>query len=63
MGGGWWEHCGYVTQAHWSNAFDAGSTHYLGKWEVEGPGNLEFFGPQMALAFWLDAISQGTKKS
>jgi hypothetical protein len=26
-----------------------------------GPGNLEFFGPQMALAYWLDAISQGLK--
>ncbi len=23
-----------------------------------GPGNLEFFGPQMALAYRLDAISQ-----
>ncbi len=22
-----------------------------------GPGNLNFFGPQMALAYWLDAIS------
>ncbi len=28
-----------------------------------GLGNLEFFGPQMALAYWLDAISQGPKKS
>jgi hypothetical protein len=28
---------------------------YLGKWK--------FFGPQMALAYWLDAISQGPKKS
>jgi len=26
-----------------------------------GPGNLEFFGPQMALAYRLDAISQGKK--
>jgi hypothetical protein len=24
--------------------------HYLGKWEGVGLGNLEFFGPQMALA-------------
>ena len=24
---------------------------------------LKFFGPQMALAYWLDAISQGTKNS
>ena len=28
-----------------------------------GPGNLEFFGPQMALAYRLDAISQGPKNS
>jgi hypothetical protein len=28
-----------------------------------GPGNLNFFGPQIALAFRLDAISQGPKKS
>ncbi len=28
-----------------------------------GPGNLEFFKPQMALAYWLDAISQGPKNS
>jgi hypothetical protein len=26
-----------------------------------GPGNLKIFGPQMALAYWLDAISQGRK--
>ncbi len=28
---------------------------------ASGPGILEFFGPQMALAYWLDAISQGPK--
>jgi hypothetical protein len=28
-----------------------------------GPGNLEFFGPQMALDFRLDVISQGPKNS
>ncbi len=28
-----------------------------------GPGNLYFFGPQMALAYQLDAISQGSKNS
>jgi hypothetical protein len=28
-----------------------------------GPGILEFFGPQMALAFQLDAISQGPENS
>jgi hypothetical protein len=28
-----------------------------------GPGNLEFFGPQMALAYRLDAISQGLNLS
>jgi hypothetical protein len=26
-----------------------------------GPGNLEYFGPQMALTYRLDAISQGPK--
>jgi hypothetical protein len=30
---------------------------------VLGPGNLDFFGPQMTLAFQLDAIWQGPKKS
>jgi hypothetical protein len=43
------------------NAFDASSIHYLGK--RLGHGNLEFFGPQMALAYRLDAISQGPKYS
>ncbi len=28
-----------------------------------GPGILDFFGPQMTLAYWLDAISQGPKMS
>ncbi len=28
-----------------------------------GPGNIEFFGPQMALAFRFNAISQDQKKS
>ncbi len=28
-----------------------------------GSGNLDFIGPQMALAYLLDAISQGPKKS
>jgi hypothetical protein len=28
-----------------------------------GTGNLDFFGPQMALTYQLDAISQGPKKS
>jgi hypothetical protein len=28
-----------------------------------GPGIREFFGPQMALAYWLDAISPGPKNS
>jgi hypothetical protein len=26
-----------------------------------GPGNLDFFGSQMVLAYWLDAISQAQK--
>jgi hypothetical protein len=42
------------------NAFDAGSINYLGQWEGLGPENI---GPQMALAYRLDAISQGPKKS
>ncbi len=29
------------------------------RWQVGG--GWEFFGPQMALAYWLDAISQGPK--
>jgi hypothetical protein len=45
------------------NAFDAGSIHYLGKWEGVGPWkSRNIFGPQMALAYGLDAISQGPKK-
>jgi hypothetical protein len=32
-------------------------------WKGLVPGNLEFFGPQMALTCWLDAISQGPKTS
>jgi hypothetical protein len=28
-----------------------------------GPGNLNFFGPHMALAYRLNAISQGPKES
>jgi hypothetical protein len=38
------------------NAFDAGSIHYLGKWEGVGPWKSRVFEPQMALANWLDAI-------
>ncbi len=45
------------------NAFDTGSIHYMGKWEGLGPGNLAFFGLQIALAEGLDAISQGAKKN
>ncbi len=37
--------------------------HYLGKWEEVGPWILEFFGPQMALDYWLDDFSQGLKHS
>ncbi len=44
-------------------AFDAGSIHYLGKWEGVGPWKSQLFGPQMALEYWLDAISQGAEKS
>jgi hypothetical protein len=28
---------------------------------MRGPGNLHLFGPQMALAYWLDAFLQGPK--
>jgi hypothetical protein len=38
-------------------AVDAYSIHYLGKWEGLGPKG------QMALAYRLDAISQGPKNS
>jgi hypothetical protein len=40
------------------NAFDAAGVRGL------GPGNLDFFGPQMAFACWLDATSHftGSKK-
>ncbi len=37
--------------------------HYLGKWEGVGPWKSQVFGPQMALAYRLDAISQGPKNS
>jgi len=45
------------------NFFDAG--RYI-TWASErglGPANLEFVGPQMALAYQLNAISQGPKNS
>ncbi len=45
------------------NAFDAGKFITLSNGRWLGPGNLDFFQPQMALAKRLDAISQGTKKS
>jgi hypothetical protein len=45
------------------NAFDAGSIHYLAKWEGLGPENLDCFGPHKALSYWLDAISQNPKIS
>jgi hypothetical protein len=55
--------CTYDLYGPVHNAFDAGSIYYLGKWEGVGPWNLNFFGPQMALAYRLNAISQGPKKS
>jgi hypothetical protein len=47
-----------------SKAFDVGTIHYLGKWEGAGvgPWKSQLFGPQMALAFQLDVISQCPKK-
>ncbi len=44
----------YTVPVH--NAFDAGSIHFLGKWEGVGPKNLDFFGPQMAFAYRRNAI-------
>ena len=37
--------------------------HYEGKWEGVGPWKSRLFWPQIALAFRLDGISQGPKKS
>ncbi len=45
------------------NAFDAGSILYLASGRGLDPENLEFFGPQMALAYRFDAISQDPKYS
>jgi hypothetical protein len=46
------------------NAFvDAGRILYLASGRGLGTGNLEFFGPQMALAYRFNAISQDQKKS
>jgi hypothetical protein len=45
------------------NAFDAGIIQYLGKWEGVGPWKSQVFGPQMALAYRLDVISQDSKNS
>jgi hypothetical protein len=44
------------------NAFDAGSSISWASGRGLGPWNLEIFGPQMALAYRLDAISQEPKK-
>jgi hypothetical protein len=43
--------------------FDAGRSINWASGRVLGPGNLEFFRPQMALAYRLNAISQGPKNS
>jgi hypothetical protein len=39
--------------------FDAGRSITWASGRGLGPGNLEFFGPKMALAYRVDAISQG----
>jgi hypothetical protein len=44
-------------------SFDTGKAITFAKGRGLGPGNLKFFGPQRALASWLDAISQGLKNS
>ncbi len=41
--------------------FDAGRSITWASGRGLSPENLEFFGPQMALAYRLDAISQGPK--
>ncbi len=43
--------------------FDAGRSITWAIGRGLGHGNLEFFGPQMTLAYWLDAISQDSKNS
>ncbi len=43
--------------------FDVGISITWASGRGLGPGNLEFIGPQMALAYRLDAISQGPKSS
>ncbi len=43
--------------------FDAGTSITWASGRGLDPGNLEFSGPQMALAYGLDAISQGPKNS
>ncbi len=43
--------------------FDAGSSITWASGRGSGPGNLDFLGPQMALAYHLDAISEGPKNS
>jgi hypothetical protein len=43
--------------------FDAGRSITWASGKGLGPGKLEFFGPQMALAYRIVAISQGPKNS
>jgi hypothetical protein len=43
--------------------FDAGRSITWASGRGLGPGSFEFFGPQMALAYRLEAISQGPKNS
>jgi hypothetical protein len=57
--------CTYDLHDPVRNAYDAGSIYSI-TWASGrglGPGNLDFLLPQMALAYRLDAISQGPKKS
>jgi hypothetical protein len=43
--------------------FDAGRSITWTSRRVLGPGNVQFFGPKMALAYRLNAVSQGPKNS
>ncbi len=50
-----------IDTALYVNAFDVGKSITWANGRGLGPGNLDFFGPQMVLAYWLDAISQAQK--
>ncbi len=55
--------CTYDLYSPVHNVLDACISITWGSGRGLGPGILEFFGPQMALSYRLDAISQGPKNS